>query len=116
VKNFSMAILTLALLSSTPATAQEWHILGAKVTQIEPTSLPSDLFFRVDQDAVPGDHRCEMGVTLNYVNDEFARGTPTQLRNTELVYPALLAALLSGHTVDLVGTFRSCTVIGVRLN
>jgi hypothetical protein len=106
-----LVLLVLSALAITPATATD--VYGAHVTLVSGHDGPNILYFQIDQ---PIDS-CAAGTYL-----QFTGGSTDQATNQariRAVYALLLAAKLSGQTVDVYGTGSPggnfCTVRGVQL-
>jgi hypothetical protein len=104
-----IAVLFSAILCSTAALADEWHMSKVHVSLIDPTSVPDKVFFVPD--AYPQDCNLNPLYWLGKGADTLAKQ-----KNVEAVYSMLLAAQLSNRTVDLYGYQGSCRIEYIYLN
>ena len=114
MKILFVVALAVVLLSFTPATAQpayDWNVIGVHVTVVEGTYVPNQVTFQSDAN---GGASCPAGTWLTY---KATQGTDaqTQQANVKAVYALLLAAKLSGNTVNLFGKNAGCIVNFVHL-
>ncbi|SRR5216684_5718950 len=94
IKNL-LFVSVLTLLLSTPAMASDWQAIGVHVTLLEATYMPQQVTFRVDANA----GNCTAGAYWLIWNGHYA-DPPA---NAKAVYALLLAAQLSGKTINIWG-------------
>jgi hypothetical protein len=115
MKRFPIAALVVVLSSSTPAMAFDLTIRAAHVTQVDASLMPNDVFFRVDKGPL-NSSSCPAGSDLHWLTPTTFSDVLTKQKNVEAVYSMLLAANLSGRTVDLQGFASRCQVGSIDLN
>lgn len=96
LKNLSIFVCLIAM--STSANAIEW--IRGKVTSIESTYLPGSMQFVLDG----GSTSCPAGKVLKWQKSD--------LENNKMVYSTILAAMLSGKTIQLVVNDNDTNCIG----
>jgi hypothetical protein len=117
MKRFPIAALVVVLSSSTPAMAFDLTIRAAHVTEIDASLMPNDVLFRVDKGPITSSS-CPAGSDLHWLTPSTTALSDvlTKQKNVEAVYSMLLAANLSGRTVDLQGFASRCRVGSIVLN
>jgi hypothetical protein len=94
--------------------AADWTVSSAHVTLVEASYMPSAVYFYVDAQAGP----CAAGSYLQYVGQ--GPDQATKQANAKAVFALLLAAKLSGQTVQIDGSntipsgFPACVVQFVK--
>ena len=99
------AALVLSVLPSM-AFADSWDVV-AHVTELEPSAVPNVIYFAIDQSA----GSCAAGPWLVFAGNPTSNNLPESVK---AVYAGLLAAQLSGLSVEVSGTSTGCMVSSVH--
>ena len=104
MKKLLIATSAALLLSSTPSMAFDFEQLGVRVTVVEATYIPDQVTFQINK-AVGN---CAAGTWLTWRG----RGLDTlsQQINVEAVFSLLLAAKITGNTVNVYGDNAGCMI------
>jgi hypothetical protein len=101
--------LLAGLLIGSPAMAWDWNGLGVHITVVEPTYIPDRITFQADATLGP----CPAGSWLTWKGQ--GADAVAKQSNVEAVYALLLAAKLSGITVNLFGDNAGCVATFIHL-
>jgi hypothetical protein len=92
----------LSLGAISPAIAYDWDVIGVHITVVEGTYMPGAISFQTD---VAVGTTCPAGSWLIW--NGLGPDAQTQQANAKSVYALLLAAKLSGKTVNLFGNNKA---------
>jgi hypothetical protein len=107
--------LLAGLVVGSPVMAWEWNGSGVHITVVEPTYIPDRITFQADT-AFSDPSRgvaCPAGTWLTWKGQGADAGAKQS--NVEAVYSLLLAAKLSGITVNLYGDYAGCMATFIHL-
>src|SRR5689334_21111483 len=98
-----LLLFCLAICCMTPALyGADWSINTVHVTQIEPSYLPAQVLFTIDQSPVTSSptNACPAGSWLTFQPYYFSDTASNQV-NVMGIYTTLMAALKSGKPIDV---------------